>query len=290
MKCVYVLKGGKWPCGNCLPCRLYKRLVWTSRIMLESKSHKVSSFLTLTYSDENLPPRHSLRPDDLRLWLYRFRNAAPRPFRYMAVGEYGDLYGRPHYHLVVFGLSPDECNALAPTWTGGFFQAKPLIPERAQYIAGYTVKKLTKADDSRLRGRYPEFMRSSRMGVGGIGASFVPTVSNILLTNKFVSEEIQMVGDVPSVLKHSGRLLPLGRYLRNKMRLNHGFNPNSLSFQVKRDKIASDKIYASLQLVREGSVSLEAFDASQGFIRGAEKVDQTILNLTTKFNLKKRKY
>lgn len=257
--------------------------------MLESKSYSENAFLTLTYADDKLPKTGTLRPDDLRLWLYRFRNAAPRPFRYFAVGEYGELFGRPHYHLVIFGLSPAECEAISSTWSAGFFQAKALIPERAQYIAGYVVKKLTKPDNPRLKGKHPEFMRSSRMGVGGIGATYMPNVSKVFLTNEYIREEIHEAGDVPSVLKHSGRLLPLGRYLRNRLRLDYGFNPSSLTFQLRREKIASENFYASMQLVREGKVSLEALDAHYGFVRSSEKVDQMAKNLTAKLQLKKRK-
>ena len=43
-------------CGQCLPCRVNKRRLWTNRIMLESMCHDDNAFVTLTYNDDNIPP------------------------------------------------------------------------------------------------------------------------------------------------------------------------------------------------------------------------------------------
>lgn len=41
-------------CGQCLPCRVKYRRLWTHRCLLEQRMHSDSSFLTLTYSDEKM--------------------------------------------------------------------------------------------------------------------------------------------------------------------------------------------------------------------------------------------
>jgi len=64
-------------CGQCIPCRVNRRRVWAHRIVLEAKEHPQNAFVTLTYNEENLPRTRdgipTLRPDDLTLWLKRFR-------------------------------------------------------------------------------------------------------------------------------------------------------------------------------------------------------------------------
>ena len=67
-------------------------------------------FLTLTYADEHLPPNGSLVVADLQKFIKRLRKHYAKrnngiKLRYYACGEYGDRYGRPHYHAIICGLS-----------------------------------------------------------------------------------------------------------------------------------------------------------------------------------------
>nr|QJB20471.1 MAG: replication initiator protein [Microvirus sp.] len=292
MKCVYVLKGGAWPCRQCLPCRLKIRREWTNRIMLESKSHDASVFVTLTYSEDNVPRGLTLEPDHTRKWLYRFRNALQgRRFRYYLVGEYGDITQRPHYHAVLFGVSQNDSHLVSATWKFGHIRVDPLTIERAQYIAGYVTKKMTKVDDPRLFGRHPEFSRMSKMGDGGIGAPYMPKIAKTLLTNSYAKAQLDEEGDVPFVLKHSGRAFPTGRYLRSKLRVQVGldFSSEFSTDKIRAEAYREQAFQDDLQLLREGSITLEEFDQAQGFIRGAEKVDQMALNLAGRLQIKKRR-
>ena len=45
-------------CGQCIGCRLERSRQWAVRCMHESKTHQHNSFLTLTYSDENLVQKY----------------------------------------------------------------------------------------------------------------------------------------------------------------------------------------------------------------------------------------
>lgn len=70
---------------------------------------------------------------------------------------------RPHLHAVIYGLEPvllETC--LQEGWPHGFTQVSLLSPERAAYAVGYTAKKMTRADDPRLKGKVPEFTLTSR--------------------------------------------------------------------------------------------------------------------------------
>lgn len=201
--------------------------------MLEATQHKENSFVTLTYADEKLPPDGSLRPTDVTLWLKRLRRRwTVSPIRYYLVGEYGDESWRPHYHAALFGFPACEygqtrrfprgrersccprCEIIAETWGEGRIDLARLEPHSAQYVCGYVTKKLTKADDPRLEGRHPEFARMSLKP--GIGANFVPEIADVQLRYNDKGEE------VPFGLRHGPKIMPLGRYLVRKLRVQSG--------------------------------------------------------------------
>lgn len=299
-------QGQLFPCGQCMPCRVNRRREWTHRIMLEANLKQDNTFVTLTYSDEHLPlvsstptstaqPSTSkseflptLDPKHLQDWLKRFRKeVSPLKVRYYAIGEYGDETQRPHYHLALFGY-PNclygnsrysrsrssccvHCDVVRSTWGKGNVFLGDITTNSAQYIAGYVTKKLTSKDDPRLLGRHPEFGRMSLKP--GIGSDFMHDVASSLLSlHGFESE-----ADVPSSLQHGTRKLPLGRYLRSRLRELTG-----------REKAAPqatiDALQEELRPLREA-----AFDASQSFKKTVvEASDQKVLNAETKAKIFKQ--
>jgi len=229
MRCVKPFVSGKaaYGCGQCMPCRLTKRRTWTHRLMLEKLDHAESSFVTLTYSPETVPSEGSVVPEHVRDWLKRLRKRVhPRRLRYFIVGEYGDQSYRPHYHAALFGFPQcsagyqrflrgecpcPACSAVRETWNFGHVMVAPLEMKCAQYIAGYCVKKMTHRLDIRLGGKHPEFARMSLKP--GIGATAMHNVAS-----EMMRYSLEMRGDVPVTLRHGDRMLPLGRYLRGKLR------------------------------------------------------------------------
>lgn len=200
-----------------MPCRINKRRLWSHRIVLESLKHEESIFVTLTYSDDNLPSGNSLEPRALQLFLKRLRlRCSPHKIRYFSVGEYGDQTQRPHYHLAIFGLGLWAADLIRDIWSLGHTLTGTLTLESANYIAGYVTKKMTKEDDIRLNGRHPEFARMSLKP--GIGGGAIGEIGSFLLTEQGQKLIQSNGGDVPLFLQHGGRKLPLGRYLRNKLR------------------------------------------------------------------------
>lgn len=197
--------------------------------MLEALQHKENSFATLTYADETLPTDGSLRPKDLQLWLKKLRRRwTVSPIRYYGVGEYGDVSGRPHYHIALFGFGSCEhgqtrrfprgrervccprCGIIADTWGLGRIDLARLELHSAQYICGYITKKMTKPDDPRLEGRHPEFARMSlKPGIGG-GAEH--EIADVHLRYSPDAAE------VPTALRHGTTIMPLGRYLTRRLR------------------------------------------------------------------------
>ena len=99
-------------------------------------------------------------------------------------------------------------------WPYGHNFLGTLEHDSAQYVGGYVTKKMTsdRSDFQRdwLRGRHPEFVRSSRMP--GIGAPFIPIIADLLRPYMPFT-----VDTVPKVLSHGVKLLPLGRYMQDKL-------------------------------------------------------------------------
>lgn len=176
------------PCGRCLNCKMRRSREWCLRLEMESSYYDDIAFVTLTYNDDNLYYRfyddnreevYQGRKDDckvdfafcvptlfgrdMQLYIKRVRKYASSQIRYYGVGEYGTRYGRPHYHLLVFGVKPDDYHLLRDEWHYGFVDIRPFFKETCTYVAGYIQKKLYGKDKDEYR--EPELMRCSK-GIG----------------------------------------------------------------------------------------------------------------------------
>lgn len=220
-------------------CRKNKGRFWTSRILLEQMANPTLSwFVTLTYNDDHLPRTidgdATLRKRQTCQWVQD--QTKQLDFRYYLVGEYGDENRRPHYHMAVFPGETEtlQCvNELRKRWSRrGITSCHPLQKGSAEYLAKYTLKKLTNPDDERLLpGQEPEFRTSSRDPALGLRA-VEPLVSAYRTEQgRLVLEER---GDVERTVRINGKRWPLDNYMLKKMRtalgvplthaerLNHG--------------------------------------------------------------------
>nr|WAE43613.1 MAG: replication initiator protein [Microviridae sp.] len=156
------------PCGRCMPCRVNRTQEWSVRILHESKLHDFNIFVTLTYSDEFLPENGSLCKSDLQLFFKRLRKY--KSFRYYACGEYGENYFRPHYHIIFFGISPNDRRIIERCWSKGIVHVGMLTEQSARYCAKYVQKQLFGPSVAKYEGRDREFSLMSRKP--GIGFKF----------------------------------------------------------------------------------------------------------------------
>lgn len=173
------------PCGQCTGCRLERSRQWAIRLLKEMKLHDTSSFLTLTYDDKHLPLvgsslRPTLRKEDVTLFLKRLRfTLSPKKIRFFQCGEYGELYGRPHHHMILFGydFSSDrrtvensrsghpqyESPLLTKTWAQGRATISEVSFESCAYVARYSLKKhLGPGSKLMYSGKIPEYVTMSR--------------------------------------------------------------------------------------------------------------------------------
>lgn len=212
-------------CGQCMNCRINNQRIWACRILLESYYHPTSIFVTLTYDDKHCPVTESglgtLIPDHPKKFVINLNKRSSLKYRYFAVGEYGEKSWRPHYHLILFGASLDDAAIIAKKWKKGFSSVSELNSERAQYVAQYTTKKMTKTHPT-LGDRYPEFIRTSREKlVGGIGAPSVGWLA-AMHRRREGRKLLTEMGDVWKAVRIDGKIWPLGPYLRTRLRQRLG--------------------------------------------------------------------
>lgn len=134
------------PCGNCISCRIARAREWAGRLVHEMEYHKDSIFVTLTYSTENLPIDQSISKDELQRFFKRLRKELDydnRKIKYFASGEYGDTFGRPHYHSIIFGISLKQADKdiVTKAWGLGNCHFGTVTFESARYVTSYVMKK-----------------------------------------------------------------------------------------------------------------------------------------------------
>ena len=183
------------PCGQCVGCRLERSRQWAIRCVHEASLHKENCFITLTYAPEHLPKDNSLHYRDFQLFMKRLRKRFPDfKIRFYMCGEYGENFGRPHFHACLFNWNfPDRklfftskhgdkvyrSDTLEELWTFGLCSIGEVTFKSAAYVARYIMKKVTgknayahyyEIDDdgvSRETPRTPEFTKMSlKPGIG----------------------------------------------------------------------------------------------------------------------------
>jgi len=180
------------PCGQCVGCRLERSRQWAVRCVQEAQLHDENCFLTLTYSDKNLPAGGTLVKKHFQDFMKRLRKWCGKKIKYYHCGEYGESSRRPHYHALLFGVdfpdkvlfkkSADGSNiytsaVLDRLWPAGFATSGAVTFESAAYVARYICKKVTGEHAKHFYdGREPEFATMSRRP--GIGRGWLDQYAN----------------------------------------------------------------------------------------------------------------
>lgn len=192
-------------CGKCSACISRKRTTIKNAMILEQYGREDPPiFLTLTYDDKHLPI-DGVSVRDVQLFLKRFRSYVDyhypnyNKFRYTCFSEYGKLRGRPHYHLILFGLglkSPRDILKLETdinaTWQNGFVYAKLCDYGCFNYVSKYVSKGSNVPE-----GMNPNFKLTSRKNGGiGVPAFDNPSLYIQLIQNPHPTVKIRVLGRV----------------------------------------------------------------------------------------------
>lgn len=210
------------PCGHCVGCRNDQAKEWSNRLLMESLYHDQSYFVTLTYSDDfahfvdYVNPRTgqffpketkhqaTLCKKDVQDFMKRLRDRfSDQKIRFYAAGEYGGHTMRPHYHLILFGLSVPASEfvpcgksetgdqyfiwpKLAEIWQYGFHSIEPANEYTFKYCANYVTKKLGVHPNKYYtdQGLEPPFNLMSRKP--GIGAQYLIDHPEIMDNDRIV--------------------------------------------------------------------------------------------------------
>lgn len=166
-------------CGQCAGCRLERSRQWAVRCVHEASLYARNAFVTLTYAED--PGTLCYR--DFQLFMKRLRKTG-RKARFFVCGEYGESFGRAHFHACLFNCSFEDqyywrssgagfrlfrSAELERLWPHGHAEIGEVTFESAAYVARYVMKKVTgQLSDVHYDGREPEFCHMSlKPGIGG---------------------------------------------------------------------------------------------------------------------------
>lgn len=148
------------PCGRCLNCLETKRDQWSFRIRQELRLAISAKFLTLTYTDSDVPISENgemqLDKSHMQLFMKKLRkidaknhrqsrrllHPVPPTLRYYTVGEYGTETDRPHYHSIMFNLHNATLGKITEIWGKGNVKIGTVTPASIHYVTKYVINRV----------------------------------------------------------------------------------------------------------------------------------------------------
>ena len=202
----------KVPCRHCLNCRVSYQsqleFMTEHELFYNYRSGHGASFVCFTYDDNHLPLNNSLCKKDLQLFLKRMRRYCSyrhynTQFKFLACGEYGDSFGRPHYHVIFIGLTDVQINSIAPKcWSYGLIDVGVLGQGGLRYVLKYCSKS--------VGGKLAQSMYEDN----GLERPFLS--HSINLGKQFVLDNFEDISAHNFCYLSKGERVPLPKYLRNR--------------------------------------------------------------------------
>lgn len=192
----------------------------------------------------NKPAQFSLKRDDARDFLKRLRSKIDyyykkhkiknvdlcrKDFKYISCGEYGDLFGRPHYHFIFFGLDYDFCKDIfEECWQQGLIDSLPVKDGAFNYVSKYFTKQqvgkraVELYDDNGIE--RPYFVHSLGLGKG------------------LILEQLDFIKSHNACYINKNDILrPIPIYYRNFFHLRSEPNYEGITEQMRNACISSDR-------------------------------------------------
>lgn len=141
-------------CRKCWQCKELRINDWVGRNIAESKTAEACHFVTLTYGTDltigtvDHERAAVLTYSDVQKFFKRLRKAGHK-FRYFAIGEYGSLKGRSHWHVLMYWKNQHPKFTLnvrepSPFWDHGFVRWESIqnAPGAVRYACKYIQKDI----------------------------------------------------------------------------------------------------------------------------------------------------
>lgn len=207
-------------CGICRQCKKQRITEWSLRLTHEWNYNKNSMFITLTYTDEKLPTGKykidTIKKTEIQKFMKRLRqnvrrtdstmgSSKLRTIKYYGCGEYGEDTQRPHYHMLLYGVShrnPDDCHLVEKSWDNGFVDIGYVSPASIRYSLKYINKQVKGPlvyEDYICLGIEPPFKLASTK----LGAKW------------FIANKRYVIDD--GYIKHEDKKIPVPRYYRKML-------------------------------------------------------------------------
>lgn len=221
------------PCGKCIECRKSHMNGWIFRLINEFKASTTETayFLTLTYTDENLPVTEdgeiTLDYRDHQLYMKRLRKSLPNAkIKYFTVGEYGDRTQRPHFHSIIFNATQNE---VLNAWDKGAVHFGEVNEKTIAYTLKYAMKKIGRVYKKDWRD--PNTSRAVERALisKGVGIEYAQNQNNI----KYYQDDLTR-----QVIKESGVVQSLPRYYKQKFYTETQLQARSRLLSERMEQIA----------------------------------------------------
>lgn len=264
------------PCGQCIGCRLDYSRKWAVRVMHEASMYPDNCFITLTYDDKNLPEFGDLDKSAFPKFFKRLRKKYGAGPRYFHCGEYGDSFGRPHYHACIFNFDFrdrelfSEKNGtrlfisadLAKLWPFGFSTVGDVTFDSAAYVARYVLKKVTGKESAshytvldpftgELHERPKEYLTMSRRP--GIGRSWFDKFRTDVYPDDFIianGKKIKPPRYYDSLFEHSDTVV-MNEIRERRANLSYANkDDNTLSRLSVRAEVADGKLNLTKRVLK----------------------------------------
>lgn len=238
--------------------------------------HGYDSFLALKdrYKDMDVDivSFNTLLRSDYQKFMKRFRILKSRsnireirdmPFKVISCGEYGDRFGRSHYHICFLGLTDSVCDALVrQSWPYGITKTGCLSAGGVRYVIKYCTKSCSDRDIKALRFscrvENPFILHSI-----GLGRDWI--MSNLSELARFPFFNV------------AGKLIPIPKYVRSFVRTLTGVDVNRQLVQCVSSSVvsAARQLGASVREYYEHSAFIREHQLAQSMISSGHVIDRS---------------